>query len=204
MHIPTLLLLTADLALAKFNWGAPWKNSKLDGWPLYVEPTGKKSGWYQLDCHHARLMVDKEIGAGKGQYLGGPNNPDTDPFGVIEDCERSCRCNMFGEFLLSPLAGERCNSDVFLEKCIATENAGLGCTCKWIQQQPMSESHINTASWRPQPDDFPGSDPSAPQQHSTLPGQEKSEMPVGHHPNDLRRRLSRWADFILNLGRAPN
>ncbi|KAK6348620.1 hypothetical protein TWF718_006409 [Orbilia javanica] len=186
MHpIPLLLLLltAANPALAKFNWGSAWKNSKLDGWDAHFERSGSLTGWYQLSCKVAKERVVH------GNFLGGPLNSGKAPLDVIANCERSCRCNMFGQFLLNPLAGEVCNTDIFLRRCIASDRGGLGCVCAWVQQQDEASSGVS-GQWRDQPFRSPGEKGDAPgnMKHSgphsdaeTAPGTNPADSGGGWH-----------------------
>ncbi|KAK6519851.1 hypothetical protein TWF506_000145 [Arthrobotrys conoides] len=150
--LPTFLfILTAELVLAKRNWGSEWLNSKLndDRWKVSVEPSGLYTGWYQLACEPARAAAREERSSNKS------------PTSVVDACETSCRCNMFGELLLNPLAAEICNNDSFLKKCVSTERNGLGCKCIWLQQTQKGKKPIK-ANWRDLPDKSPGEKGDAP------------------------------------------
>ncbi|KAK6358682.1 hypothetical protein TWF730_008005 [Orbilia blumenaviensis] len=188
-----LLFLTADLVTAKFDWGRPWKNSGLDIWPAFVEETGKHTGYYQLDCSRARNRVNEKPVGGE-PFLGGPNDPNKDPWSTIEDCENYCRCNMFGELLLNPIAGMPCNDDIFLRKCVGSQNPGaFECSCKWIQKQPSDKLSIK-ATWKDVPEYWPGSEGSPPgeRQHNT-PNDGTPNYSSGgwniplYSPSDLRK-----------------
>ncbi|RVD85978.1 uncharacterized protein DFL_004276 [Arthrobotrys flagrans] len=168
--LPTfLLLLTTELVLAKFNWGRPWDNSKLGGWEVYVEASGSWTGFYQLSCQSAKDRVQK------GE-LGGTKSSSKDALQAIKECETSCRCNMFGEFLLNPLASEVCNNDSFLKKCIGSDRDALACICTWSQGV---EGQI--IKWKQQPNNNPGEKGDAPPVFASPP-HEDTESPSGGFP----------------------
>ncbi|KAF3090527.1 hypothetical protein TWF569_002345 [Orbilia oligospora] len=160
-------ILAADLVLAKWNWGSEWKNSKLDDdrWQVSVEPTGQKTGWYQLSCKKARGEVRD------GKLLA--QNKDHDGVQVVNNCEKSCRCNMFGEVLLNPLAAEICNNDTFLKKCMATDRGGLGCKCTWIQQPRLAFSEVASDWLKGLQDTNPGEKGDSPIVNPTPPHKDR-------------------------------
>ncbi|KAK6340562.1 hypothetical protein TWF696_008889 [Orbilia brochopaga] len=98
-----------------------WKNSKLDLWPMYLEETAQVTGYYQLTCWAARRGETPQLADTFGKPTG---------YNILDDCERSCRVNAWGELLLNPRASGACTQDFFLKLCIEKAQ----CKGSWVEK----------------------------------------------------------------------
>ncbi|KAF3941602.1 hypothetical protein ABW19_dt0208392 [Dactylella cylindrospora] len=130
---PILLLLLLLLATLTPPCTAgnerDWTNSKQADWPVYIIPTGKINGFYELECSDARNSPEAR-------------QPDSTLPAELVICETNCRCNAYGEFYLNPLEQGGCNHDIFLQRCF-----NYGCKCVWVQQN-SEYNNDNPHRWR--------------------------------------------------------
>ncbi|KAK6540751.1 hypothetical protein TWF694_008142 [Orbilia ellipsospora] len=134
----TLLSILTFISLGGAgNYDGDWTNSQLssdkpgDFWPLYLDSKdfGKVTGFFQLRCSDARSS-DPKWSTKEGQL-------------TLDICEQSCRCNAWGEYMISPIENSDCNQDMFLDRCIQ----GAKCKCAWVQQG-HTENNLKTPGFR--------------------------------------------------------
>ncbi|EPS37514.1 hypothetical protein H072_8782 [Dactylellina haptotyla CBS 200.50] len=166
------LAITFTTALAG-NYDGDWDNSGLSGsdpnlyWPLYMDTKdyAKTTGFYQLDCSDARSGGKKSGNKDLEKW----NHPQADL--QLDACERECRCNAWGEFLISPIEVGLCSDQSFLQLCVI----GAGCKCTWVQQ-----GHVSG-------DDGVKTDVFRTDQADTMPAPQGDTPPAPKH-DELKRR----------------
>ncbi|KAJ6262597.1 hypothetical protein Dda_3408 [Drechslerella dactyloides] len=132
------------LAALPFIWkkalGGPasdegdWTNSRLDGWPMYIEPTAQITGFYQLSCWNSRTDPNPDV-----KKLWQSRNG----LEMLTKCEQNCRCNAWGEFLLNPASDvASCTSDNELRICVEKAK----CECVWTELNAKDTTNQPTSA----------------------------------------------------------